>query len=70
MASLVQRAGLQPTGLVHDAELWWVSPARPQPYEQADIDASSAELTKLGRRAVTGEASYLAGHNPGCALPI
>jgi CRISPR-associated endonuclease/helicase Cas3 len=54
--SLVQRAGrCNRTGLVRDAELWWVPPARPQPYEQADIDASSAELAKLGRRAVTGE---------------
>ena len=54
--SLVQRAGrCNRTGLVRDAELWWVPPARTQPYEQADIDASSAELARLGRRAVTGE---------------
>ena len=54
--SLVQRAGrCNRTGLVHDAELWWVPPAKPQPYEQADIDASGAELAALDGRAVTGE---------------
>jgi CRISPR-associated endonuclease/helicase Cas3 len=54
--SLVQRAGrCNRTGRVHDAELWWVPPAKPEPYEQADIDASSAELSALEGRAVTGE---------------
>jgi len=54
--SLVQRAGrCNRTGLVSGAELWWVPPARPQPYDQADIDASSAELAMLEGRAVTGE---------------
>ena len=54
--SLVQRAGrCNRTGLLPDAELWWVPPARPHPYEQADIDASSAELTRLDGCAVTGE---------------
>jgi CRISPR-associated endonuclease/helicase Cas3 len=54
--SLVQRAGrCNRTGLVQGAELHWVPPARPQPYEQADIDASSAELAGLDGRAVTGE---------------
>jgi len=54
--SLVQRAGrCNRTGLVQDAELWWVSPAKPQPYEQADIDASGAELSGLDGCAVTGE---------------
>jgi len=54
--SLVQRAGrCNRTGLVRGAELWWVLPAKPQPYEQADIDASSAELAGLDGRAVTGE---------------
>ena len=54
--SLVQRAGrCNRTGLVQDAELWWVPPAKPQPYEQADIDASSTELSRLDGRAVTGE---------------
>jgi CRISPR-associated endonuclease/helicase Cas3 len=54
--SLVQRAGrCNRTGLASGAELWWIPPARPQPYEQADIDASSAELARLDGRAVTGE---------------
>src|SRR5207237_10822808 len=54
--SLVQRAGrCNRTGLVQDAELWWVPPARPQPYEQADIDASSAELSGLDGCVVTCE---------------
>jgi CRISPR-associated endonuclease/helicase Cas3 len=54
--SLVQRAGrCNRTGLVSRAELWWIPPARPQPYEHADIDASSAELARLDGRAVTGE---------------
>lgn len=54
--SLVQRAGrCNRTGRVQDAELWWVSPDKPQPYEQAEIDASAAELSRLEGRAVTGE---------------
>jgi CRISPR-associated endonuclease/helicase Cas3 len=54
--SLVQRAGrCNRTGLTPDAELWWVPSAGPQPYEQADIDASSAELSSLDGRAVTSE---------------
>jgi CRISPR-associated endonuclease/helicase Cas3 len=54
--SLVQRAGrCNRTGRVSRAELWWIPPARPQPYEHADIDASSAELARLDGRAVTGE---------------
>jgi CRISPR-associated endonuclease/helicase Cas3 len=54
--SLVRRAGrCNRTGQVPDAGLWWISPAAPQPYEQADIDASSAELARLDGRAVTGE---------------
>ena len=54
--SLVQRAGrCNRTGRVEDAELWWLPPAKPLPYEQADIDASSAELSGLEGRAVTGE---------------
>jgi CRISPR-associated endonuclease/helicase Cas3 len=54
--SLVRRAGrCNRTGLVRDAELLWIPPAAPRPYEQADIDASSAELARLGHRAVTGE---------------
>jgi CRISPR-associated endonuclease/helicase Cas3 len=54
--SLVQRAGqCNRAGLVPDAELWWVRPARPHPYEHADVDASSTELASLADRAVTGE---------------
>lgn len=54
--SLVQRAGrCNRTGRVEDAELWWLPAAKPQPYEQADIDASCAELSGLEGRAVTGE---------------
>jgi CRISPR-associated endonuclease/helicase Cas3 len=54
--SLVQRAGrCNRTGRVRGAELWWLPPAKPPPYEQADIDASSAELSVLEGRALTGE---------------
>jgi CRISPR-associated endonuclease/helicase Cas3 len=54
--SLVQRAGrCNRTGLVPEAELWWIPPTRPHPYEHADIDASSAELSSLDGRAVTSE---------------
>ena len=56
MALAGERAGrCNRTGLMRDAELWWVLPAQTQPYEQADIDAFSAELARLGRRAVTGK---------------
>jgi CRISPR-associated endonuclease/helicase Cas3 len=54
--SLVQRAGrCNRTGRVQDAELWWVPPAKPHPYEQADVDASSVELAALEGSEVTGE---------------
>jgi CRISPR-associated endonuclease/helicase Cas3 len=54
--SVVQRAGrCNRTGRVGDAELWWVPPAKPQPYEQADIDAASSELSGLEGSTVTGE---------------
>jgi CRISPR-associated endonuclease/helicase Cas3 len=54
--SLVRRAGrCNRTGLVSDAELWWVPPAIPDPYEQADIDTSCTELSGLDGRRVTGE---------------
>src|SRR5262249_52277801 len=43
------------TGLVKDAELWWLPTGKPQPYEQADIEASAAELTSLEGTAVTSE---------------
>ena len=54
--SVVQRAGrCNRTGRVHEAELCWVSPPKPAPYEQADIDAACAELGNLEGRAVTSE---------------
>jgi CRISPR-associated endonuclease/helicase Cas3 len=54
--SLVRRAGrCNRTGRVPDAELWWIPPAAPRPYEQTDIDASGAELAGLDGRAVTSE---------------
>jgi CRISPR-associated endonuclease/helicase Cas3 len=54
--SLVQRAGrCNRTGKVAGAELWWLPPARPLPYEQQDIDATAAELTRLEGESVTGE---------------
>jgi CRISPR-associated endonuclease/helicase Cas3 len=59
--SLVQRTGrCNRTGRVPGAELWWVPPAKPHPYEQADVDASSAELSVLDGNEVTGE--ELLGH--------
>jgi len=54
--SLVQRAGrCNRTGTIADAEIWWLPPARPLPYEQRDIDATAVELDRLERTAVTGE---------------
>jgi CRISPR-associated endonuclease/helicase Cas3 len=54
--SLVQRAGrCNRTGKVTDAEVWWLPPPKPLPYEQQDIDATAAELTRLEGEAVTGE---------------
>jgi CRISPR-associated endonuclease/helicase Cas3 len=56
--SLVQRAGrCNRTGKVTGAELWWLPPppAKAGPYEQRDIDATAAELTRLEGEAVTGE---------------
>jgi len=54
--SLVQRAGrCNRTGKVPDAEVWWITPDKPLPYEQQDIDAASAELARLEGGRVTGE---------------
>jgi CRISPR-associated endonuclease/helicase Cas3 len=54
--SVVQRAGrCNRTGLVKDAELWWIPPLQPKPYQQMDIDAASAELHRLEDRSVTSE---------------
>jgi len=54
--SLVQRAGrCNRTGLVENAEIWWLPPAKPLPYEQQDIDAAGGELAGLEGVAVTSE---------------
>jgi CRISPR-associated endonuclease/helicase Cas3 len=54
--SLVQRAGrCNRTGRVKDAELWWITPQQPDPYEQEDIDATGAALSRLEGELVTGE---------------
>jgi CRISPR-associated endonuclease/helicase Cas3 len=54
--SLVQRAGrCNRTGKVKDAELWWITPQKPDPYEQRDIDATSAALSHIEGEPVTGE---------------
>jgi CRISPR-associated endonuclease/helicase Cas3 len=54
--SVVQRAGrCNRTGVIRDAEFWWVPPAQPQPYEQADIDAAATELGSLEGSDATSE---------------
>jgi CRISPR-associated endonuclease/helicase Cas3 len=54
--SLVQRAGrCNRTGRVEQAELWWVTPEKSAPYDQADVDATATALTRLEGSAVTGE---------------
>ena len=54
--SLVQRAGrCNRTGTVPDAELWWVAPAKADPYEQADVNVAAAALSELEGTPVTGE---------------
>ena len=54
--SLLQRAGrCNRTGLVRDAQVWWVPPAAATPYEQQDIDASCAQLAALEGEWVTAE---------------
>jgi CRISPR-associated endonuclease/helicase Cas3 len=53
---VVQRAGrCNRTGRVEHAELWWLPPAGPGPYPQADIEATATELTGLEDVPVTGE---------------
>ena len=50
--SLVQRAGrCNRTGSVPDAELWWVPPAKPHPYAQADIDAAECRAGAVSKAA-------------------
>ncbi len=54
--SLVQRAGrCNRTGRVEGAELWWIVPQKPDPYQQPDIDATRAALSRLEGELVTGE---------------
>lgn len=54
--SVVQRAGrCNRAGQVPDAELWWLPPPRPEPYEPGDVDAAGAELAACEGRAMTGE---------------
>ena len=54
--SLLQRAGrCNRTGLVRDAQVWWVPPAAATPYQQQDIDASCAQLAALEGEWVTAE---------------
>ncbi|MGH3246597.1 MAG: type I-G CRISPR-associated helicase/endonuclease Cas3g [Trebonia sp.] len=54
--SLVQRVGrCNRTGKITDAEVWWLPPAKPLPYEREDIDATATELDQLEGAAVTGE---------------
>lgn len=54
--SVVQRAGrCNRTGRVAGAELWWLAPAKPEPYLPADVEASARELTTLDGTDATGE---------------
>jgi CRISPR-associated endonuclease/helicase Cas3 len=55
--SLVQRAGrCNRTGMRNaDAEILWVPPATPSPYERSDIDATCKELDELEGECLTGE---------------
>lgn len=54
--SIVQRAGrCNRTGRLDDPQLWWVPPAKHQPYEEADVAASVAELDALEGASMTGE---------------
>jgi CRISPR-associated endonuclease/helicase Cas3 len=54
--SLVQRAGrCNRAGRLPDAELCWVPPKGALPYENTDIDATTAELRRLEGRPVTSE---------------
>jgi len=60
--SLVQRAGrCNRTGKVQNAELWWASPGKPEPYEHVDIEASATALRDLDGESLTSE-NLLARH--------
>ena len=55
--SLIQRAGrCNRSGLLNaDAEVWWVPPPDPFPYQQEEIDASARELGRLEGDRLTTE---------------
>lgn len=54
--SVVQRAGrCNRTGRINDAQLWWLPPAKHQPYEEADIAATVAALSAIEGESLTGE---------------
>ena len=55
--SLIQRAGrCNRSGLLNaDAELWWLPPPDPFPYQQQDIDATARELGRLEGERLTTE---------------
>jgi CRISPR-associated endonuclease/helicase Cas3 len=55
-SSVVQRSGrCNRRGIVDDAELWWIRPAKPAPYEPDDIDHGERALLSLEGRQVTNE---------------
>jgi CRISPR-associated endonuclease/helicase Cas3 len=53
--SLIQRAGHCNRGglLIADAEVWWLPPPDPFPYQQEDIDATERELGRLEGERLT-----------------
>ena len=55
--SLIQRAGRgnRDGELNADAELWWLPPPDPFPYQQQDIDATARELSRLEGERLTTE---------------
>lgn len=54
--SIVQRAGrCNRTGRVSDAQMWWVAPAKHQPYHEADVAASVKALEALEAEPLSGE---------------
>jgi CRISPR-associated endonuclease/helicase Cas3 len=54
--SVVQRAGrCNRAGQVEGAELWWLPPAKPEPYPELDVEAAARELTGLEGVKVTSE---------------
>jgi CRISPR-associated endonuclease/helicase Cas3 len=56
-SSLIQRAGrCNRSGLLNaDAEVWWLPPPGPFPYQQDDIDATARELGRLEGERLTTE---------------